>query len=55
MKEKFYNYIQDMHDKITPSLEKVNTQAISREDLWSRAAGGGARTQVVLKANNVEQ
>ncbi len=55
MKEKFYNYIQDLQDKITASLEKVDGKAIFREDLWRRAEGGGGRTRVIENGNIFEK
>lgn len=47
MKEKFYDYIQDLQDSITSSLEEVDGKAVFREDLWKRAEGGGGRTRVI--------
>ena len=41
MKEKFYNYIQDLQDTITRRLEEVDGKAKFREDLWDREEGGG--------------
>lgn len=47
MKEKFYNYIQDLQDTITIRLEEVDGGAKFREDLWEREEGGGGRTRVI--------
>lgn len=47
MKEKFYNYIQQLQDTITAKLEEVDGTAKFREDLWERAEGGGGRTRVI--------
>lgn len=47
MKEKFYNYIQDLQDRITKRLEEADGQAKFREDLWDREEGGGGRTRVI--------
>ena len=47
MKEKFYNYIQDLQDTITRRLEEVDGKAKFREDLWDREEGGGGRTRVI--------
>ncbi len=47
MKEKFYNYIQDLQDTITKRLEELDGKAKFREDLWDREEGGGGRTRVI--------
>lgn len=47
MKNKFYNYIQDLQDRITAGLEAVDGQARFREDIWERPEGGGGRTRVI--------
>ncbi len=47
MKNKFYNYIQQLQDTITTALEKVDGKAAFKEDLWERAEGGGGRTRVI--------
>lgn len=47
MKEKFYNYIQDLQDSITVRLEEVDGKAKFREDLWEREEGGGGKTRVI--------
>jgi len=47
MKEKFYNYIQDLQVTITRRLEEVDGKAKFREDLWDREEGGGGRTRVI--------
>lgn len=47
MKEKFYQYIQDLQDKITSGLEAVDGQAKFKEDIWKRPEGGGGRTRVI--------
>ncbi len=47
MKEKFYQYIQDLQDTITSGLESVDGKAQFREDLWERPEGGGGRTRVI--------
>ncbi|MCR9182332.1 MAG: oxygen-dependent coproporphyrinogen oxidase [Flavobacteriaceae bacterium] len=47
MKEKFYNYIQQLQDTITSKLEAVDGKATFQEDLWKRPEGGGGRTRVI--------
>ncbi|WP_073085079.1 oxygen-dependent coproporphyrinogen oxidase [Winogradskyella jejuensis] len=47
MKDKFYDYIQNLQDQITSKLEEVDGLARFREDLWNRPEGGGGRTRVI--------
>ncbi|WP_299433873.1 oxygen-dependent coproporphyrinogen oxidase [uncultured Aquimarina sp.] len=47
MKEKFYQYIQDLQDTITSGLEEIDGQAKFKEDIWKRSEGGGGRTRVI--------
>lgn len=47
MKEKFYDYIQKLQDKITATLGELDGKAVFREDLWTREEGGGGRTRVI--------
>lgn len=47
MKEKFYDYIQDLQDKITATLENLDGKGLFREDIWTRKEGGGGRTRVI--------
>jgi len=47
MKNKFYQYIQQLQDTITSKLEAVDGTAKFREDVWERAEGGGGRTRVI--------
>jgi len=47
MKDKFYQYIQHLQDKITLILENVDGKATFQEDLWDRLEGGGGRTRVI--------
>ena len=55
MKEKFYDYIQDLQDKITSKLEEVDRKAVFREDTWERPEGGGGRTRVIENGNVFEK
>ena len=47
MKEQFYNYIQELQDRITKKLEEIDGVATFREDHWERPEGGGGRTRVI--------
>jgi coproporphyrinogen III oxidase len=47
MKNKFYNYIQNLQDQICKGLEDIDGEAKFREDLWERPEGGGGRTRVI--------
>ena len=47
MKDKFYQYIEELQNKITQKLEEIDGRAVFKEDLWERAEGGGGRTRVI--------
>ena len=47
MKEQFYAYIEELQDKITSEIERVDGKAKFEEDLWKREEGGGGRTRVI--------
>ena len=47
MKDKFYDYIQNLQDIITAKLEEVDGKAKFQEDIWKRPEGGGGRTRVI--------
>ncbi|MBC9794624.1 oxygen-dependent coproporphyrinogen oxidase [Sinomicrobium weinanense] len=47
MKQKFFQYIQELQDTITSRLEQADGAAKFREDLWERPGGGGGRTRVI--------
>ena len=47
MKTSFYNYIEQLQDRITSTLEDLDGKAKFQEDLWSRPEGGGGRTRVI--------
>ena len=47
LKDQFYNYIQDLQDRITSALETIDGTARFKEDTWKRAEGGGGRTRVI--------
>ena len=47
MREQFYNYIQNLQDRICAGLVAVDGAATFQEDLWQRPGGGGGRTRVI--------
>ncbi len=47
IKDRFYDYIQELQDSITSTLEAIDSQVQFQEDLWERAEGGGGRTRVI--------
>lgn len=47
MKDHFLNYIHQLQDTITSTLEKLDGKATFQEDLWERPEGGGGRTRVI--------
>ncbi len=47
MKNKFYQYIQNLQDQICKGLEDIDGVAKFREDVWERLEGGGGRTRVI--------
>ena len=47
MKDKFYNYIQQLQDTITSKLEEADGVGKFQQDLWKRPEGGGGRTRVI--------
>jgi coproporphyrinogen III oxidase len=55
MKDKFYNYIQDLQDTIVRGLEETDQRAKFREDIWERPEGGGGRTRVIENGNVIEK
>ena len=55
MKDKFYNYIQQLQDTITSKLEEIDGKAKFKEDLWQRPEGGGGRTRVIQNGNVFEK
>ncbi|MCT4628315.1 oxygen-dependent coproporphyrinogen oxidase [Winogradskyella sp.] len=55
MKDKFYNYIQQLQDTITSKLEAVDGKAKFQQDLWKRPEGGGGRTRVIENGNVFEK
>ena len=47
MKNKFFQYIQQLQDTITSRLEEIDGSGKFKEDLWERPEGGGGRTRVI--------
>ena len=42
--DQFYQYILDLQNKITSTLENLDGKAKFHEDLWDRPEGGGGST-----------
>ena len=55
MKNKFYQYIQDLQDRITSKLEGIDGKVKFQEDVWKRPEGGGGRTRVIENGNVFEK
>lgn len=55
MKEKFYQYIQQLQDQITTKLEQVDGEAQFKQDVWERKEGGGGRTRVIENGSVFEK
>lgn len=55
MKEQFYQYIQDLQDTITTTLENIDDTAKFQEDIWKRPEGGGGRTRVIENGSVFEK
>ena len=55
MKNKFYQYIQNLQDSITSKLEAIDGKATFQEDIWKRPEGGGGRTRVIEHGNVFEK
>jgi len=55
MRDKFYNYILDLQNKITDGLESLDREALFKEDVWERPEGGGGRTRILENGNVFEK
>lgn len=55
IKDSFYQYIQELQDRITSKLEEVDNHAKFQEDLWERPEGGGGRTRVIQNGTIFEK
>ena len=55
MKDTFYAYIQNLQNKITSELQKIDGKAQFREDNWVRPEGGGGRSRVIEKGSIFEK
>ena len=55
MKDKFFNYIQELQETITSKLEAIDDTARFKEDIWKRPEGGGGRTRVIENGNVFEK
>ena len=55
MKDKFYQYIQNLQETISSKLEAIDGKAKFQEDIWQRPEGGGGRTRVIENGNVFEK
>ena len=55
MKDKFFNYIKDLQNKMTSALEEIDGKAKFKEDEWKREEGGGGKTRVIQNGNVFEK
>jgi coproporphyrinogen III oxidase len=55
MKDKFYNYIQDLQDTICKAIENTDGVSKFKEDIWERPEGGGGRTRVIENGAVIEK
>lgn len=55
MRDKFYNYILDLQNKITDGLESLDREALFKGDVWERPEGGGGRTRILENGNVFEK
>ncbi|MGY5845892.1 oxygen-dependent coproporphyrinogen oxidase [Salegentibacter sp. HM20] len=55
MRERFYQYIENLQDRITKKLEEVDGEAKFQQDLWERPEGGGGRTRVIQNGKVFEK
>jgi coproporphyrinogen III oxidase len=55
MKDKFFNYIHELQDRITSKFEAIDGKAKFQEDIWKRPEGGGGRTRVIENGNVIEK
>lgn len=55
MKEQFVNYILNLQDQITSTLEQLDGKASFQEDNWKRPEGGGGRTRVIENGDIFEK
>lgn len=55
MKNKFYDYIEQLQDTITEKLETIDGTASFSQDIWKRKEGGGGRTRVIENGSVFEK
>lgn len=55
MKDNFYNYIEDLQDRITKALEDLDGKATFKQDIWKRSEGGGGRTRTMEDGAVIEK
>lgn len=55
MKDRFFNYIQNLQLTITSELERIDGSAKFRKDQWQREGGGGGLTMVIENGDVYEK
>ena len=55
MKNQFYQYIQNLQDRMTSTLEEVDGKEKFQEDIWERPEGGGGTTRVMTNGGIFEK
>ena len=55
MKEKFYNYIQNLQLSITREIEKVDGKSKFSNIKWQREGGGGGVTKIIENGDVFEK
>ena len=55
MKNQFYQYIQNLQDRMTSTLEEVDGKEKFQEDIWERPEGGGGKTRVMTNGGTFEK
>ncbi|MBN09422.1 MAG: oxygen-dependent coproporphyrinogen oxidase [Flavobacteriaceae bacterium] len=55
MKNAFLNYIGELQNSITSSIEKVDGSAKFKVDEWKRPEGGGGKTKIIENGNVFEK
>lgn len=55
MKKMFLNYIENLQDQITQSLEKTDSGGRFDEEIWNRPGGGGGKSRIIQDGNIIEK
>ncbi len=49
------SFFMELQDQICTSLEKIDTKAVFKQDLWNREGGGGGRTRIIQNGHVFEK